>query len=110
MKGAESYEDIIHLYSKLQKIEQYAFYQTKITSIAIPSSVTTLEPFAFQSCSNTTTITITETVTKKSGIMEEKTFKIPDLSTECGKLCGNGCRIGVQKLWSLSGAAFINNN
>jgi len=59
---------------------------------------------------NTTTITITETITKKSGITEEKTVLIPDLSTECGKLCGNSCRIGVQKLWSVSGAAFINNN
>ena len=42
----------------LVSIERDAFYWTKITSIALPSTVTTLEYGAFRSCSNLTSVTM----------------------------------------------------
>ena len=53
--------------STVTKIEKYAFNSTTLSSITIPSSVTTLIEYSFTNCENLTTITIPSSVTSIGG-------------------------------------------
>ena len=53
----------LEISSGATKIHDYAFIRVNITSVTIPSSVTSIGSFAFSNCSNLTSITIPESVT-----------------------------------------------
>lgn len=53
--------------STVTKIEKYAFNSTALSTITIPSSVTTLIDYSFTNCENLTTITIPSSVTSIGG-------------------------------------------
>lgn len=51
----------INIPSSVTTIEDYAFYQSKLTSIDLPASVTSIGNYAFNGCSSLTSITIRAT-------------------------------------------------
>lgn len=51
----------INIPSSVTTIEDYAFYQSKLTSIDLPASVTSIGNYAFYGCSSLTSITIRAT-------------------------------------------------
>jgi uncharacterized repeat protein (TIGR02543 family) len=53
--------------STVTKIDKYAFNSTTLSTITIPSSVTTLTEYSFTNCQNLTTITIPSSVTSIGG-------------------------------------------
>jgi uncharacterized repeat protein (TIGR02543 family) len=53
--------------STVTTIDKYAFNSTALSSITIPSSVTTLSDYSFTNCQNLTTITIPSSVTSIGG-------------------------------------------
>lgn len=77
-------------------IEDYAFFRTGLTSIVIPSSVTTIGDHAFNECENLTSVTIPDSVTRIGGSAFEKcesltSITIPDSVTELGGQAFRDC-------------------
>ncbi|MBQ0070080.1 MAG: leucine-rich repeat protein, partial [Bacteroidales bacterium] len=80
----------IHNYSALERIGDYAFYQSGINALDLPASVKTIGNYAFNSCKNlyqitcraTTPPTIQATTINTS---YDKTLKVPDASVDAYK-------------------------
>ena len=83
--------------SQLKEIGDYAFNGcTSLTSITIPSSVTSIGDYAFSSCSSLTSVTIPDSVTSIgnsafNGCTSLTSVTIGDCVTSIGNSAFNGC-------------------
>ena len=83
--------------SSVTSIDNYAFYGCKgLTSITIPDSVTSIGNYAFYGCGNLTSITIPDSVTSIgddafNGCSSLASITIPDSVTSIGDDAFNGC-------------------
>ena len=68
---------------EVQSIGEYAFYQTGITSLALPSTITTIGQYAFQGCTLLQSLTINSNILNSyvfSGCTALKTVTIGDIT------------------------------
>ena len=72
----------------VSKIEQKAFYKSKITSVFVPSSIAGLPKYAFQSCSNLRSVTLSKGLT----VIETSAFQY------CGELTDINLPIGLKEI------------
>ena len=102
----------IMLPSTIISIDDYAFYScSKLTSIAIPDSVTSIGDDAFYYCSGLTSVTIGNGVQSIGsyafyGCSKLTSITIPDSVTSIGEDAFNGCTGLIEKN---NGASYVGN-